>query len=52
MGDATMVEVFNFLSDNKSNGYKLTDFRSEWVKLTDQDKVDLKKGVGDGTLNY
>jgi hypothetical protein len=52
MGDATMLDVFNYMSDNKTNGYKLASFKADWSKLTDQDKADLKAGIGDGTLTY
>jgi hypothetical protein len=52
MADATMLDVFNYMSDNKSNGYKLATFKNDWSNLTDQDKADLKAGIGDGTLTY
>ena len=29
-----------------------TEFVAEYKRLTDQDRVDLKKGVEDGTYNY
>lgn len=28
------------------------EFRREWAKLTDQDKVQLRTGVKNGTLTY
>ncbi len=52
MPDANMAEVFNYLSDNKQNGYTMSQFRDDWSKLTDQDKRDLRTGIGDGTLTY
>lgn len=47
-----MLKVFNFFSDNKTNGYTLTQFRKDWEQLSDQDKEDLKTGVENGTLTY
>lgn len=47
-----MLAVYKFFSDNKTNGYKLTDFRAEWAQLADKDKEDLKTGVLDGSFNY
>lgn len=52
MADATMVQVFEYLSDNKTSDYKLTQFRADWAELSDKDKADLKRGIGDGTLTY
>ena len=46
MPEATMVEVMRFF------GMQIATFRKEWEKLTDQDKAQLKRGIGDGTLNY
>jgi hypothetical protein len=47
MTDATMVQVKDFF------GYKkLSDFRADWNNLTEQDKTELKKGIGNGTLTY
>lgn len=52
MADATMSDVFNYFSDGKTNDYKMSQFRTDWAGLTDQDKADLKRGIGDGTLTY
>lgn len=29
-----------------------TEFRTDWMKLSDKDKIELRNGIGDGTLNY
>lgn len=47
-----MIDVYNYFSDNKTNGYKLAEFRNDWKALTDQDKHDLKTGIQDGTFDY
>ena len=47
-----MLDVFNYFSENKTNGYKLAQFKADWAKLTDKDKLQLKIGIADGTLNY
>lgn len=47
MPDATMVEVKDFFEYKK-----LSDFRADWNLLSDQDKSELKKGIGNGTLTY
>jgi len=47
-----MVKVFEFLSDNKTNGYTLTMFKKDWQQLDDKSKVQLKAGVANGTLDY
>ena len=31
---------------------KTTDFMREWSKLSEQDKVDLRKGAEDGSWTY
>jgi hypothetical protein len=51
-GMASMVEVFNFFSDGKTNDYKLAQFRKDWGELSEQDKVDLRSGVGNGSFTY
>lgn len=52
MAEATMLDVFNYFSEDKTNDYKLARFKNDWSKLTDQDKTDLKTGIGNGTLTY
>lgn len=47
-----MLAVFAYFSENKTNGYKLAQFKLDWQALSDKDKDDLKKGVGNGSLNY
>lgn len=33
-------------------GMTTKEFATEWRQLTAEDKADLKKGIGNGTLNY
>lgn len=47
-----MLDVFNYFSDNKTNGYKIGQFRTDWKELTAQDKEDLKTGITNGTFDY
>ena len=51
MADATLKQVADFFVV-KENGDTLTKFSAEWKLLSDQDKADIKSGIGDGTLNY
>jgi hypothetical protein len=46
---ASLKDVMDFFG---KNGGTLKDFRAEWEALTDQDKNDLKEGIGNGSLNY
>jgi hypothetical protein len=41
-----MVEVMKYF------GMKAGDFRTEWSKLTVQDKAQLTAGIKNGTLTY
>jgi hypothetical protein len=52
MADATMLDVFKYFSDNKTSDYKLSTFRKDWEALSEQDKTDLRTGIGNGSLTY
>lgn len=43
---ASMVDVMKYFD------LKPGEFRKEWAALSDSDKEDLKRGIGDGTLTY
>jgi hypothetical protein len=47
---ANMSEVYKYFE--RGTDYKMVAFRKDWAKLTDQDKADLRNGIGDGTFNY
>lgn len=49
MPDATIGDVCKFFEYPEGD---MKSFRTDWASLTDQDKADLKKGIGDGTLDY
>lgn len=58
---ATVSDVYAYFADSHvdtetgkkvNNGYTLSQFNTHWKRLTDKDKLDLKAGIGDGTLNY
>ena len=46
MADAGVKELKEFF------GMDAATFMREWKELSDEDKADLKKGVGDGTFTY
>ena len=49
MATATLKDVMAFLrKDNET----ITEFSKEWKSLSEQDKQDLKQGIGNGTLTY
>lgn len=49
MAEATLKDVAAFLrKDNET----LTQFSQEWKTLTDEDKRQIREGIGNGTLTY
>jgi hypothetical protein len=46
MADANLKEVMAFFEMPTS------EFSKQWKLLSDADKVQLKKGIGDGSLDY
>lgn len=44
---ATPKEVKEFFGFTNS-----PEFIKDWKELSDQDKIDLKEGIGNGSLNY
>lgn len=46
MAEATLKQVREFF------GLSVSEMTQAWKELSDKDKSDLKKGIGDGTLNY
>lgn len=52
MPDANIGEVFNYFSSNRTNSYTMAQFSKDWKALSEQDKDDLRKGIGDGSLDY
>lgn len=46
MADATLKEVTTYF------GIKLSEFKNEWAALTDEDREQIKRGIGDGTETY
>lgn len=63
---AGMVQVYDFLAGSglgadgtpikptkeQKAEFPLAQFRAEWAELTDQDKLDLRTGIGNGSLTY
>lgn len=57
MADATIKQVADFfkIGDGKVSTdprNSLTAFSKEWKELSDDEKTQLKQGIGDGTLTY
>lgn len=46
MAKANIAEVMKALD------MKPGEFRKEWAELADQDKDQIKEGVGNGTMDY
>lgn len=46
MPEATTKDVKNFF------GMSLQEMKDEWLKLPQEDRQDILKGLSDGTLNY
>lgn len=46
MADATLKDIMGYFKMSSA------DFKREWPKLTDQDKKDIKAGIGNGTETY
>lgn len=46
MAEATLKQVTEFF------GIPLSQFAKEWKQLTEEDRQQLKAGIGDGSLNY
>lgn len=44
--EATLVEIRNYF------GLTAKELMAQWKLLTDQDKEDLKVGIGSGSLTY
>jgi hypothetical protein len=49
---ATVSEVYRFFSDNKSNGYTMSQFSAEWKQFSEAERDQIKVGIGNGTFDY
>ena len=47
-GEPATVKVVKDFFEEKS----ISKFTAEWKELSEKDKDDIKKGIGDGTLDY
>jgi hypothetical protein len=57
MAAATIMDVMKFMGKRDANAETgepggIKGFQNEWKALSDEDKEQLKQGVGDGTLTY
>lgn len=46
---ATLKQVADFL---RKEGESLSQFSAEWKSLSEDDKVQIKEGIGNGSLTY
>ncbi len=44
---ASLAEIMRFFGFDKP-----AEFRTQWAKLTTEDKTQLRTGIADGTLTY
>ena len=49
---AAISEVFALFSDNKSNGYSMGQFSKDWKELDEKSRVQIRIGIGNGSLTY
>lgn len=51
---ATLNQIVNFFGrDPDTGGFRsLSDFRTEWLKLSEQDREQIATGIGNGSLTY
>lgn len=49
MAIATIKQIADFF---RLEGETLSDFSAQWKALPDEDKAQLREGLGNGTLNY
>lgn len=47
MADATLKQVKDFFGEENT-----AKFAAEWRQLSEQDKADLRAGIGNGTFTY
>jgi hypothetical protein len=51
MADATLKAVRDFFNDSR-RPLSLTEFKTDWANLSEQDREQLKAGIGNETLTY
>lgn len=49
MADATLKDVMDYF---KVEGDTLKSLRDEWVALSDEDKRQIRAGIGNGSYTY
>ncbi|HEY1645716.1 MAG TPA: hypothetical protein VGF75_05075 [Candidatus Saccharimonadales bacterium] len=43
---ASLVDTMKFFDMSSA------EYRTEWAELTDQDKAEIREGIGNGSLTY
>ena len=49
MAEATLKQIADFF---RKEGETLSQFAAEWKALPEEDKAQLREGIGNGTLTY
>ncbi len=53
MTAATMIEVMDYFGYKRADGKRdVTGFRKDWAMLTEEEKAQLRAGIGNGTFTY
>lgn len=50
-GKATLKEIFEFFGKDSFAG-GLSEFRKQWMELSEGDRAQIAFGIGNGTLTY
>jgi hypothetical protein len=51
MTAATLTQVHKYFQ-GEDKDYNLAKFRAQWAELSNDDKTQLREGIGNGTLTY
>lgn len=52
MAAATIKAVRDFFNEGSVRPMSVKEFSTEWNQLTEDEKEQIKTGIGNGTLNY
>jgi hypothetical protein len=52
MAEGTIKQVADFFKTGDAERDRLANFTAEWKQLTDEDKAQLREGIGNGSFTY
>lgn len=52
MADAANIKQVREFFDHPDRKLGLSEFKDDWGQMTEQDKTDIKNGIGDGSFDY